>query len=94
VLSTAFAGGLTTDMASQVKQLAPSRDKLIDIIKAGAAAIAAKSPVELQACKTTILSVAQATAEAAKEGGFLGFGGTLVSKDEQAALDAIKAALG
>ena len=94
VLASAFGGGLTTDMASQVKALAPSKDKLIDIVKAGAAAVAAKSPGELQAYKNTILSVAQASAEASKEGGFLGIGGTLVSKEEQAALDAIKAALG
>ena len=94
VLASAFGGGLTTDMASQVKALAPSKDKLIEIVKAGAAAVAAKSPGELQAYKNTILSVAQASAEASKEGGFLGIGGTLVSKDEQAALDAIKAALG
>ena len=94
VLASAFAGGLTTDMASQVKELAPTKDKLIDIVKAGAAAVAAKSPAEVQAYKDTILSVAKASAEASKEGGFLGIGGTLVSKDEQAALDAIKAALG
>ena len=82
------------DMASQVKLLAPGKDKLLDIVKAGAAAVAAKSPGELQAYKSTILSVAQASAEASKEGGFLGIGGTLVSKEEQAAIDAIKAALG
>jgi hypothetical protein len=93
VLGTAFGGGLTMDMASQVKALAPTRDKLIDIVKAGAAAVAARSPSEAEAYKNTILSVAQATAEASKEGGFLGIGGTLVSKDEQTALDALKAAL-
>jgi len=37
--------------------------------------------------------VARAAAEASKEGGFLGIGGTLVSKEEQSALDAIEAAL-
>jgi len=94
VLASAFGAGLTMDMASQVKLLAPSKDKLIDIVKAGAAAVAAKSPGELQAYKNTVLSVAQASAEASKEGGFLGIGGTLVSKEEQAAIDAIKAALG
>ena len=93
VLASAFGAGLTMDMASQVKLLAPSKDKLIEIVKAGAAAVAAKSPGELQAYKDTILSVAQASAQASKEGGFLGIGST-VSKDEQAALDAIKAALG
>jgi hypothetical protein len=94
VLASAFGAGLTMDMASQVKALAPSKDKLIEIVKAGAAAVAAKSPGELQAYKNTILSVAQASAEAAKEGGFLGIGAKLVSKEEQAALDALKAALG
>jgi hypothetical protein len=94
VLASAFGAGLTMDMASQVKALAPKKEALIEIVKAGAAAVAAKSPGELQAYKNTILSVAQASAEASKEGGFLGIGGTLVSKDEQAALDAIKAALG
>ena len=94
VLASAFGAGLTMDMASQVKLLAPSKDKLIEIVKAGAAAVAAKSPGELQAYKNTVLSVAQASAEASKEGGFLGIGGTLVSKEEQAAIDAIKAALG
>jgi hypothetical protein len=94
VLASAFGAGLTMDMASQVKALAPKKEALIEIVKAGAAAVAAKSPGELQAYKNTILSVAQASAEASKEGGFLGIGGTLVSKDEQAALDAIKVALG
>jgi len=94
VLASAFGAGLTMDMASQVKLLAPSKDKLIEIVKAGAAAVAAKSPGELQAYKNTVLLVAQASAEASKEGGFLGIGGTLVSKEEQAAIDAIKAALG
>jgi len=94
VLASAFGAGLTMDMASQVKLLAPSKDKLIEIVKAGAAAVAAKSPGELQAYKNTVLSVAKASAEASKEGGFLGIGGTLVSKEEQAAIDAIKAALG
>jgi len=42
--------------------------------------VGAKSPGELQAYKNTILSVAQASAEAAKEGGLLGIGGTLVAR--------------
>jgi hypothetical protein len=93
VLVAALGGGLTPDIVAQVKALAPTKDKMIDLIKAGVAAVVAKSPADAQAYKETIRTVAQATAEASKEGGFLGFGGTLVSKDEQAALDAIKAAL-
>jgi seryl-tRNA synthetase len=41
-----------------------------------------------------VMAAAQATAEAAKEGGFLGIGGTEVSDEERAALDEIAAALG
>ena len=93
LLGAAFGSGIDTDMMKQVRELAPTKDKLIDIVKAGAASVASKSPAEAQAYKATILAVAQAAAEASKEGGFLGFGGTLVSKDEQAALDQLKAAL-
>lgn len=41
-----------------------------------------------------VMAAAQATAEAAKEGGFLGIGGTEVSDDERAALVEIATALG
>ncbi|HJW50503.1 MAG TPA: hypothetical protein VJ501_00710 [Burkholderiaceae bacterium] len=51
------------------------------------------SPGELDAFKATIRSIGKATAEAAKEGGFLGIGGTLVSDDEKAALAKIEAAI-
>ena len=52
------------------------------------------SPDEVEAYKQFVLTVAQAVAEAHKEGGFLGVGGTQVSEEEQAALDDIKATLG
>jgi hypothetical protein len=93
VIASAFGGGLTMDVLQQLKTVAPTKDKLLDAVKAGAAAVAAKSPAEAQAYKDTILAVAKAAAEASKEGGFLGFGGTLVSESEQAALDTLKAAL-
>jgi hypothetical protein len=93
VISAAFGGGLSTDMLTQLRGLAPTKDKLLDIVASGAKAVAARSPLEAAAYKDTILKVAQATAEASKDGGFLGIGGTLVSADEQSALDAIKAAL-
>ena len=44
--------------------------------------------------KVWLAKVAQATAEAAKEGGFLGFGGTSVSDQEKAALAMLNVALG
>jgi hypothetical protein len=45
------------------------------------------SPEEADAYKAFVLSVAQAAAEAHKEGGFVGIGGKQVSDQEQAALD-------
>ena len=44
--------------------------------------------------KQLILESAQKAAEASKEGGFLGIGGTLVSGKESQALAQIKAAVG
>jgi hypothetical protein len=65
----------------------------MDIIVAGAREVVANSPAESVAYKDKIPKTAQATAEAGKDGSFLGVGGTLVSADEQVALDAIKTTL-
>jgi hypothetical protein len=93
VIGAAFGSGIDTEMMRQVRELAPSKDKLIEIVRAGAASVARKDPAQAAAYKSAILAVAQAAAEASKEGGFLGIGGTLVSKDEQAALDQLKSVL-
>lgn len=52
------------------------------------------TPEELASYKEFVLTLAQAVAEAHKEGGFAGIGGKAVSEDEQAALDEIAATLG
>jgi hypothetical protein len=41
-----------------------------------------------------LVDVATRVAEASKEGGILGFGGTRVSEEEQRAIDEIRAAVG
>ena len=51
------------------------------------------SPEEVDAYKRFVRSLADAAAQAHKEGGFLGMGGTQVSEEEQAALDEISAVL-
>ena len=56
--------------------------------------LAAKAPADALAFKTWLAGVAKAVAEAAPEGGFLGFGGTQVSDAEKATLAEISAALG
>ena len=52
------------------------------------------SPEEATEVKQWLAGVAKATAEATKEGGFLGFGGTLVSDEEKAALATVNSTLG
>jgi hypothetical protein len=52
------------------------------------------TPEEATEVKQWLKKVAQATAEATKEGGFLRFGGTLVSEEEKAAVAAVSSTLG
>jgi hypothetical protein len=52
------------------------------------------TPDEATEVRQWLKKVAQATAEAAKEGGFLGFGGTLVSEEEKAAIAKVNSTLG
>jgi hypothetical protein len=52
------------------------------------------TPEEADAFRGWLLHVAQASADAAKEGGFMGFGAELVSQGEQRMLDEVRSALG
>ncbi len=49
---------------------------------------------DINSFKAMTYSIAEAVANASKEGGFLGFGGTLVSEAEQSMLTQIKSELG
>jgi hypothetical protein len=58
------------------------------------AIVAAKaSPEEAAAFGRWLLATAQAAADAAKEGGFMGFGAEQVSQGEQSMLDQVKSAV-
>jgi hypothetical protein len=52
------------------------------------------TPEEATELKQWLATIAQKTAEATKEGGFLGFGGTLVSDEEKAAVAKVNSTLG
>jgi hypothetical protein len=71
-----------------------TKNALIDAIKAAVRAVEGKSPNEVEGYKTWLASVAAKVAQAAKEGGFLGIGGTLVSRDEEEALKQLADVLG
>ena len=52
------------------------------------------TPEEAAAFKQWLLATAQAAADAAKEGGFMGFGAVQVSEGEKNMLDQVRAAIG
>ena len=63
-------------------------------LRAALGIVQAKAPGDLDAYKGFAMAVVQTTAEAHREGGFVGIGGAEVSEREQAALDEIGALLG
>jgi hypothetical protein len=67
---------------------------LIEGCRQAAAVVLSKSPAEADEYKKWLVSFATTTAGASKEGGFLGFGGTLVSEAENSAISELAAALG
>ena len=66
----------------------------MDALRALSALLDAKAPADAAAYKTWLCHVANAVAEAAPEGGFLGFGGTQVSEAEKTSVAQIASALG
>jgi hypothetical protein len=73
---------------------ARTKDGLLGTIKTAVGAVERKSPGELEGYKTWLASVAAKVAQASKEGGFLGIGGTPVSRDEQEGLEQLSNVLG
>ena len=65
--------------------------KALDALRQVAALLAAKAPEDAAAFKAWLAQISQNVAEAAKEGGFLGFGGVQVSDAEKATLGEIAA---
>ena len=73
---------------------APAGEQVLVELRAAQALVAAKAtPEETAAFGRWLLTAAQAAADAAKEGGFMGIGAQQVSKREQAMLDQVRAAV-
>jgi hypothetical protein len=68
--------------------------KALVSLKAASALLDAKGGADAAPFKTWLAGVAKSVAEAAPEGGFLGFGGTQVSETEKATVAQVAAALG
>ena len=93
LIATAFSGGLNRAELELLTQDAPPRERILGNLRDGLALVAQKSPADAPVFRNIVLDAAQKAAEASKEGGFLGMGGTRVSNEEQQALNEIAAAL-
>lgn len=93
LIGTAFGNGLPEDQFLALSKSRPEPKVLLDGLHESTEIVARKSPSDVQAYRDVVMTAAQRAAEASKEGGFLGFGGTKVSAEEQAALDDIRTAL-
>ena len=71
-----------------------TKEALLGTIKAAVSAIETKSPAEAKPFKMWLASIAAKVSQASKEGGFLGIGGTPVSRDEENALRQLSEVLG
>jgi hypothetical protein len=71
-----------------------AKDKAVEGLRQVAALVDSKAPSDAAAFKAWLQSISQHVAEAAKEGGFLGFGGVQVSDAEKATLAEISQAMG
>ena len=93
-LAEAFKSGARPEMPSVPKDRAQAQNAFVAACSKAAAMVAAKSPAEAQEFRAWLVTIARKAADAAKEGGFLGIGGTQVSKSEQDALASLTSALG
>lgn len=91
------AGGSAPTPPGELRGKSPEqvRSLALEQCRQAATAVGRKAkPKEAEGFRRWLLAIAQRVAEAAKEGGFLGFGGTAVSEQETAALKDLSAALG
>jgi hypothetical protein len=82
-VQTVFKGAQPTELTRRA----------VDELRSVASLLDSKAPDDGRAFKSWLQEIAQKAAEAAKEGGFLGFGGVAVSNAEKATLAQIAAAL-
>jgi hypothetical protein len=93
---TAEGRSITRDgLKDKLKASKPAelKDKCIEILRQAGAVVDAKATGDAAAFKGWLRQISQHVAEAAKEGGFLGFGGVAVSDAEKATLTEISGAL-
>jgi hypothetical protein len=91
---------MTQQKQNPLSDYKPSKDaqpgqQVLDELRAVKGIVATRAtPEESGAFSRWLLSTAQAAADAAKEGGFIGFGAQQVSRGEKDMLDQVRSALG
>jgi len=79
----------------KVTDAAQAGQQILDELRAVKELVTAKAtPEEASAFGQWLAATAQAAADAAKEGGFLGFGATQISEGEKDMLDKVRSAVG
>ena len=91
ILNLAFETELGKD---DYKKLPEGGPALVGVAQRAMQAIVTNSPSDALAYGRLLVDAATRVAEASKEGGFFGIGGTRVSDQEQQAIDEIRAAVG
>jgi hypothetical protein len=92
--SAETADNALQNMKIDAKNPDEAKQKAVEGCVAAATIVTQKAPAEADEFKQWLMTIANRTAEAAKEGGFLGIGGTQVSDKEKAGLAALATALG
>ena len=80
-----FEGKLDQEQEGVLDEKAP-RTSMLAAVRAAAGAVKAKTPADAKSFGDTLVALSRHVAEASKEGGFLGIGGTRVSAEEEHAI--------
>lgn len=84
----------TSESTEGAQNMDQAKTKMLGQVKEAVGIIMEKgTPAEIAAYKKLMVSVAENVAHAAKEGGFMGIGGTLVNDAEKTAISDIQAAV-
>ena len=93
LVTSAFGGGMVKEDLEAFRKEKPDPERLLAEIHDAYVVVSQKGAPEAAGFRDLVVRVAQKTAEASKEGGFFGIGGTKVSAEEQRALERIQSAL-
>lgn len=93
ILAIAWKEHLSMDELQSLGGKGTTKEALLQHLKSAVSLVAARSPGDATNYRRFITNIATKVAEASKEGGFLGIGGTLVSDEERKALEELGTAI-